>query len=1026
MRPTGHEAPPDEATGTEASGDPAEESFLQNAARAPAGEPPARMIGQTLGRYRVVSLLGRGGMGVVYYAQDLKLRRPVALKVLPPALVADPERRSRFLREARSAAAVTHPGVAAVYDVGEDAGNVFLAMEYVQGQTLRALLKSRGGGPSGELPSNQVARIGYEIAVALGKAHGVGVIHRDLKPENVMLSEDGIVKILDFGLAKLREVELSAVSETATAAGHLTEAGRVMGTPRYMSPEQALGHAVDPRTDVFSLGVMLYEPCSGQLPYRGVTDMEELVARTRDDPKPLQEIRPDVSADLARVIDRCLQRDFRARYASAADVAEELRPIAASTLGALMALAGGSRTTIPPAALPSAPPARRRWRWLAAAALLLGGAAAFAMLGRRAEPTGSPLAPEDAKIACPILETEDTSQGWLGAAVAHLACSRAVSLLGRRWESALTPAALLDLPRQPVDRFPEDPFAEKNARERSLAAARARGAAYLDGRVVRGDKGFEVDLVLKAGDRALGRGHGTGEAFWQAVRAAMDPLVGPKAIPRAARLDPHQAKWLGFSEVELDLAMEDAGAAFQSGVGIREERDRLQARRAELGVWWAIMDYSFALTYGIGDPTRHSAPDIDRSSPQALARTARAHLFMGGKTPAGDLADEMEDLREKMSDPLDRRNARWVEAEFRLRAGQNDRARDLVLAGLSEEPRVGWYVLMGATHSRTGQVSVARARAAWEPSHPDGWNMLSFTREGIDPQTKLEYMRRAHAVAAGLSLYASQLGRMLVLAGEREEARALAARLVSGEERMHLVGEGLAIDVEASEGRFAAALAKAEDRLFSVRDFGRYDRGEVMIGGSAVELAMVLGRQAEFADAFATKLILAEPPRILPTPIAAEHAVLACALASPATARPCFARLRKLVDAEYFQGSFERTAPFLAGAERYAQGDFKGAAAAWRALAAEPPSGRTWLILGDGFDRAGEPDIAERLDERGPYMGMLRGLSIAHPRMARRAAARGDVAAARDLAQKIVDAWSVADTPVPAVQEMRALLARLR
>jgi len=1008
-------APPGE-TEADPPGDPMEEAFLRDAAGAPPEEPPPRLIGTTLGRrYRIGSLLGKGGMGVVYYAQDTKLRRPVALKVLPPALVADAERRRRFLREARSAAAVTHPGIAAVYDVGEDAGNVFLAMEYVPGQNLRSLIRERRGG----MPSALVARIGCDIAVALHKAHGVGVIHRDLKPENVMLSEDGIVKILDFGLAKLRETEVSAVSETATV-GHATEAGRVMGTPHYMSPEQALGRPVDERTDIFSLGVMLYELCSGQLPFGGVTDMEAIVARTRDEPKPLQSISADVSEDLVRVIDRCLRKDAAQRYASAAALVAELRPIAAPSIEGLVTQ-GGSHLSVPPAALPSRPHVRRRWPWLGLAALLAAGATAFAVLGSRDH--GTPLAHEGSLLACPILETEDASQGWLGAAAAHIACERAATLLGRLWDHALTPAMLLDLPRQPVDSFPEEPFGATDARARTLDAARSRAAAYLDGRVVATDRGFRVSLVLKEGDRTLGQGQGSGEALWQAVRAAMVPLIGPDAIPQAARNHPNIAAWTRISDVDLYLAAVDFGKAIVTGTGTLEERAKIEPRRVELGVTWTLLSFFSALY--LGEMPDVKPPDIDRSSPQTFAATAAVHAHLGGNISPAALADELKGLRQKMTDPLDRRSALHIEAEIRLRAGDNDGARNLVLSALRDEPRLGWFVLAYATHSRIGQVSVARAHTAWEPDNPMGWNSLGFMSEGATPQKKLEFMRRAYALGPGFPLNASQLGRSLVLAGEREEARALAARLASGDARLHFVGEGLTVEVEASEGRLATALARAQKALLTRPDFGGTEGG-FMMWPDAAELAMVLGRQAELAEAFARAFVLVEPPRLRPDPQTSEGVVLACALASPATAATCFARIRKLIEAGYFHGSFERTAPFLAGAERYAQRDYKGAAAAWRALANEPPSGRTWLILGDAFDRAGDPEIAERIDKQGPYMGLIGGLSIAHLRMARRAAARGDAARARELAQKIVDAWGVADAPVPAVQEMRALLTRLR
>ncbi|HTR97877.1 MAG TPA: protein kinase [Candidatus Acidoferrales bacterium] len=222
---------------------------------APAAED---LRGTTIAHYRVEEKLGQGGMGVVYRARDSRLARDVALKVLPASLAADSERRSRLLREARSAAAVNHANIAAVYDVGESDGRVWLAMELVEGTTLRERLAG------GALPASEAIRIARQIAAGLARAHEKGIVHRDLKPENVMLARDGAVKILDFGLAKLHEPDStdSALERQETQ----TLEGRVMGTPGYMSPEQAAGRPVDARTDVYAFGVVLHEMLTGGLP----------------------------------------------------------------------------------------------------------------------------------------------------------------------------------------------------------------------------------------------------------------------------------------------------------------------------------------------------------------------------------------------------------------------------------------------------------------------------------------------------------------------------------------------------------------------------------------------------------------------------------------------------------------------------------------------------------------------------------------------------------------------------------------
>ncbi|MBK7579741.1 MAG: serine/threonine protein kinase [Myxococcales bacterium] len=287
------------------------EDFLRALARVPSTPPPTVELlpGQIVGGYRIDGKLGEGGMGVVYAAIDPKLNRSVALKVLPDNIGSD--RRARFLREARSASAVDHPSIAMVFAVGEDAGSIFIAMERVYGVTLRAHLISHAG----PLSESDALRIIREIASALSKAHAVGVVHRDLKPENLMLTEDGRIKILDFGLAKLRGAEDSTgereVSEFATREG------RILGTPSYMSPEQAKGGRVDARSDLFSLGVVLYELLSGKRPFIGSTTMALLIAIDRDDYEPLAKACPGADAPLEALLARCLAKLPEDRFATA-------------------------------------------------------------------------------------------------------------------------------------------------------------------------------------------------------------------------------------------------------------------------------------------------------------------------------------------------------------------------------------------------------------------------------------------------------------------------------------------------------------------------------------------------------------------------------------------------------------------------------------------------------------------------------------------------------------------------------------
>ncbi len=239
------------------------------------------MIGQTLKHYRIDAELGRGGMGVVYRAEDTRLRRPVALKVLSAELTADPDRRRRFLQEARSAARITHPAIAQIYDVDEEAGVTFIAMELVEGRTVRSMIGDR------DLDLLSAIDIAIQVAGGLAKAHEAGIVHRDIKSDNVIMSGDGHAKILDFGLAKLLDPSAGQSEETTEISAMQTLAqtqmGVVMGTVAYMSPEQARGRATDHRTDIFSLGVMLYEMATGELPFKGANPDQRHVELDPDD-----------------------------------------------------------------------------------------------------------------------------------------------------------------------------------------------------------------------------------------------------------------------------------------------------------------------------------------------------------------------------------------------------------------------------------------------------------------------------------------------------------------------------------------------------------------------------------------------------------------------------------------------------------------------------------------------------------------------------------------------------------------------
>ena len=272
------------------------------------------MIGKTLGHYRITEKLGEGGMGVVYKARDTHLDRFVAIKTLPAERVSDPDRKRRFIQEAKAASGLNHPNIITIHDIDQAESIDFIAMEYVSGKTLDHLIPRKG------MRLSLALEYAVQISDALARAHSAGIIHRDLKPSNVMVDEHGLVKILDFGLAKLTEAS-GPEAETATES---TEKGTIRGTAAYMSPEQAEGKQVDARSDIFSFGSMLYEMLTGQLAFGGDTKASTIAALLKEEPKPITEVLDGLPREVERVIARCLRKEPERRFQSISDVKVEL------------------------------------------------------------------------------------------------------------------------------------------------------------------------------------------------------------------------------------------------------------------------------------------------------------------------------------------------------------------------------------------------------------------------------------------------------------------------------------------------------------------------------------------------------------------------------------------------------------------------------------------------------------------------------------------------------------------------------
>jgi serine/threonine protein kinase len=393
------------------AGDFIEQPAIAQNARVLLQETPDENLGREVGHYKIVSHLGAGGMGEVYLAQDMRLYRPVALKILPSYFVSDGTRLRRFQREARAASALNHPNIFTIHEVGEHEGVHFIATEYIDGETLRELVRHQA------LTIKEVLEIAVQIASALAAAHAAGIVHRDIKPENVMLRRDRIIKILDFGIAKLTEQDAHEASEASTLARVQTETGVVLGTVGYMSPEQARSLEVDARTDIWSLGVVLYEMLARRAPFARATRMDTLVAILEREPQPLAEVIMDAPTELTalqQIISKALRKEPHERYQSVTQMLADLNSVRQGIeLAALMqeqpAHASASTTSVSHAAVSLKPSPRKLSAVLIVAALLtaaIAGVLVYRHYAARARANASAGVATTQKLYAQMTESE--------------------------------------------------------------------------------------------------------------------------------------------------------------------------------------------------------------------------------------------------------------------------------------------------------------------------------------------------------------------------------------------------------------------------------------------------------------------------------------------------------------------------------------------------------------------------------------------------------------------------------------------
>jgi serine/threonine protein kinase len=1023
------------------------------------------------GRYRVLRPLGAGAMGAVYEVLDVDTDRRRALKVMHAQAGDRTVDGERWKQEARIAGQIDSRFIVDVFDVGVDpkTGARFLVMELLHGEDLSRRLKRLG-----PLPPAEVGLWLHQAALALDRMHRAGIIHRDLKPGNLFRDErDGDsprLKILDFGVA------IESTSRDAAA---------IAGTPMYMAPEQFRdGAQIGAATDVFALGMVAFALVTGRAYW--TDDWERCREKMRF---ALVAVRGPTEPACVRAARYAvtLPGEFNAWFAQATAVDPQLRfgsaGAAAHALGRIfgvqlpevptaedvvhsgalrarpdnmvatagepslrldstitaaeMIVGAGEPSAERPRSTRTPRPRPPRWksRWgrrLVTIALVIVVGLVF---GSGFRTPRSPLDDPASVLGCPVMDVIgfDEPAGWLGAAAASLFCERARVVLGGTTARTRIPAELLSLPREPTDNFPADPYADPGARLRTLEAARRSASAYIDGKVTRDGEGFGVAIVLRSGERELARTQGHGRALFEAVREAMQPLIDDGLLPTASTLDPAVADFSQARDPAAALALLDLSMAMVNNAGeVAAECDKVDHLGDRVGEMRSSEQFLCAYTRGLPLPDVPASAPGDTSPGGVATRARLQHIAQ-----RGDDRQRIEDI----SRLFDAERSAWgrsalaATASCLLQASDPQRAADMARRAVQAEPKnptgescAPWVQLVTVTQGNSSAASAARAMQAWAP-----WDGYGWMFDQNDGPTSLAYARRAYVLSPLDTQVASVLVDKLLAQGAREEARGIELSLESGRSPAHrLASESLRVRIDASEAKFRAALDRAQ-RVMQITpdDVGWVRVQRLDVAWRALELTEILGGAATAKTA---DLIVAQFLDPEPSPLDGGHFDVPlripsiCARASAKVIGPCFARFRELRN-HLSGGILPGVDNFTDGAERYAHGDFDGAARAWRPLLQHPATFAAVMFdaMAETFEHTGETYQVKRLIAAVPDTSAeLNGASLAFVREARWAAGHGEPDKARALAQKVIDAWSVADETVPAVAEMQGLLASLR